>query len=133
MMQTHKNHKSTIKTQAEMRFCGAFVVLKKENALQVLQDPDIGCIRHADVGEKTVCLHRLGVTAFEMLIKNRTRVIRNEAQGFLANLNLSFVLQNNSVGPLGKLVVQQQEVKRDWLEEGEEIRIDFVFLRSEGK
>ena len=38
---------------------------------------------------------------------------------------LSFAKQQ--CGAIGQLVVQQQEVKRDWLEEGEEIRIDFVF------
>ena len=45
----------------------------------------------------------------------------------LANLKSESCFGKQQCGALGQLVVQQQEVKRDWLEEGEEIRIDFVF------
>ena len=62
-----------------------------------------------------------------MLIKNRIRSFRNEAQGFLlANLNLRFIAKQQW-GALGQLVVQQQEVKEDPLVSGEKIQIEFAF------
>ena len=48
----------------------------------------------------------------------------------LANLNLRFIAKQQCGAPRSISIVKQQEVKRDWLEEGEEIRIDFVFCEA---
>ena len=62
-----------------------------------------------------------------MLIKNRIRSLETKLKDSFSELELEFCFAKQQCGSLGQLVVQQQEVKRDWLEEGEEIRIDFVF------
>ena len=76
---------------------------------------------------KTACLHRLGVTVLEMLIKNRTRFIKKRSSRIFSELELEVYCKTTVWGPRRVSIVKQQEVKRDWLEEVEEIRIDFVF------
>jgi hypothetical protein len=55
------------------------------------------------IGEKPLRLHRLGVTVFEMLIKNRTRVIETKLKDSLANLKSEFS-SKTTVQALGQLV-----------------------------
>ena len=62
-----------------------------------------------------------------MLIKNRTRFIKKRSSRIFSELELEVYCKTTVWGPRRVSIVKQQEVKRDWLEEVEEIRIDFVF------
>ena len=87
-----------------------------------------GCIRLVGIGEKPLRLHRLGVTVFEMLIKNRTRVIETKLKDSLANLKSEFSSKTTVWGSRSSSIVQQQERKEDRLEDGEKIQFEFALI-----
>ena len=60
-----------------------------------------------------------------MLIKNRIRSFRNEAQGFFSEPELS-CCKTTVWGPRRVSIVQQREVKRNPIVSGEKIQIGFT-------